>query len=111
MKLIENLSESTKFIAMLVIYTGYLTWWASGVSVSLKGNTEDILENRQSINTHEMVDMQNTRETIRLAEHVKDLSRTVKSHDTLLTETVKQHAKCSAIMDAMLERLQKLENK
>ena len=88
---------------MLLLYTGYMTWWASGIS-------HEVHTNNEQIQAHIIADELLTREQIRLTQLVKDMQTDQEKHSDVITETIAQHAKCTAIMDAVLKRLEKLEN-
>lgn len=100
---IKNLTDLAKFFIILLLYTGYMTWWASGVSHSIE--TID-----SNLGTHIIADNIITRDTISLGETVSNLQVQQTTNSELLIESIQVHAKCSAIMDMILDRLEKLEN-
>ena len=104
MEAFKNLSDLAKFVIMLLIYTGYMTWWASGVD-------HDIMHNSTTINSHIVSDAITTQNTVRLAETMYNVQDHQEENSKILKDNIKQHTKCGAIMDAMLRRLESVEER
>ena len=104
LKEITNISDLAKFFVMLLLYTGYMTWWAATVS-------HDIKENEEHITDHIAADRIINQQTIQLAQSVHYIQEEVEALRKSERESVRTHAKCSALMDLMIDRLEKLEQK
>ena len=98
----DKITDIMKFGIMILIYTGYMTWWASGVSHTL-AQTENTLHE------HIVADAIITTSTIQLATTVFELQEHQKRNSEMLIDTIETHAKCSALMEAMIRRLDRLE--
>jgi hypothetical protein len=102
LKDMASISDLAKFFIMLLLYTGYMTWWAASVS-------HDIEENSEHIKQHQESDLIFNRQTLILAETVHNLQEEVKQLKIGDRESAKVHAKCGTIMDIIIQRLEKLE--
>lgn len=102
---LESISDFSKFLFLLVLYTGYLTWWASSVSSSLENNSEHIAKNSELILEHSRLDIENLKQATKLATKVGDIDIKVMEHDKLLTTIVEQHIKCSILIDQLIKRV------
>lgn len=111
MDALENLQSSTKFILLILMYTGYLTWWASGVSSALENVSKNIATNTELINSHTTADYAVTLQTIRLVENFKKVEHSVDEHTLLLQKTMEQHTKCGVILDGLIKRLENIERR
>ena len=100
----KNVTDSAKFLVMLIIYTGYMTWWASGVS-------HDLSFTMKSLDSHIVADTIVTRDTIRLAQEVHDIEEHQAKSTIVLNNSIEQHAKCTEIMSALMRRIEKLEGR
>ena len=98
----DKITDLMKFGIMILIYTGYMTWWASGVSHQLSTTTELLHE-------HIIADAQITTNTIALAVTVQNIQRAQEKNSEMLIQTIETHAKCSALMEAMIKRIDRLE--
>lgn len=107
----NNLSVTIKLFIIIITQTVYLTWWVTNMENNLKNNTIHILENRDQIVTHTIRDREVLKDTIRLAENVSNISIDVEEHSQVLNEIVAQHAKCSVIMESLINRLESLEER
>lgn len=94
----KNVTDSMKFLIMLVIYTGYMTWWASGISHGLIEVKEDIqahvgAKDHPQYQTQAIITLQAS--TIKMA--------------GILEDNIVQHTKCTVIMENILRRLEIVE--
>ena len=96
--LLSQISDLTKFIIMLVIYTGYMTWWAAGISHDL----EVVILHVASHGEHTEDPVQQT-----LAIHSLMIQQDKISK--ILENNTVQHARCTVIMENMMRRLERLE--
>ena len=99
----DKITDLMKFGIMILIYTGYMTWWAAGVS-------HTVGENKEILNTHILADNLITNQTILLAQTVKVLQKQQELNNTILRSTIEQHAKCAEIMRNVVRRVNKLED-
>jgi hypothetical protein len=125
----KNISESVKIFVMLIIYVGYMTWWASGISHEVQTIKEHMAElsslshivemgkiqytvdtNEINLRNHIIADAKVTENIIKLAETVAGLKTVQSHHNDMIAREIEQHIKCATIMDAILKRLDRLEN-
>lgn len=107
---LETLGSFTKFLIALVIYTGYLTWWAASVNSNILKNYEATERNRNNIANHIVTDYQNTLQTVQLLEVVSHMQKDEEQHEKLLTNLVEHQSKCSAVLETLLKRLERVED-
>ena len=98
----DKITDLMKFGIMILIYTGYMTWWASGVS-------HQIRQNEDTLHGHIVADAIITTSTIQLATTVSAIQVAQEKNSEMLIETIETHAKCSALMEAMIRRIDRLE--
>ena len=99
MESIKNLSDVAKFFIMLLLYTGYMTWWAATVS-------HDVRENREHIEKH----IAESDHPIYQTHAIKQLTKTVESQTTILTTLTEDHVRCKLLIELLSERLRQLED-
>ena len=99
----DKITDLMKFGIMILIYTGYMTWWASGVSHTIE-------ENKGTINAHVIADTLMTNQTIILSENLKSVQKQQELNNTILRSTIEQHAKCSEVMSNIVRRLNRIED-
>jgi hypothetical protein len=98
MEALKNISDLAKFFIMLLIYTGYMTWWASGISHDVKNNKEHI-NIHLSAKDHPQYQ---TQAITSLQKQQQDISRVMEAN-------IAQHARCTIIMENIIRRLEKVE--
>ena len=98
----DKITDLMKFGIMILIYTGYMTWWASGVSHTIE-------QAKETLHDHLITDAINTGNTIELAAIVSGMQKQQERNNEMLQETMETHAKCSALMEAMIKRIDRLE--
>ena len=96
----KNITDSAKFIMMLLIYTGYMTWWASGVS-------HDLSTTIGKVALHVISEDHPIAQT----QAIIGLSKIQEKQTKVLEITVVQHAKCVAALEAMVRRIESLEGR
>ena len=101
-KFFENITDMAKFVIMLVIYTGYMTWWASGV-------THDLRYVNKTIDSHVLTDELINHQTIVLAESVKTIQAQQAANNATLKDFAITHAKCAQLMESLMIRMDHVE--
>lgn len=101
--ILENITDSAKFFIMLLIYTGYMTWWASGITSKVENNTS-------YIHAHTVADAEYMKSMTMFSTLVMQVQKQQENNSALLRENILQHAKCTTIMENVLKRLDKLED-
>ena len=99
---LKSITDTGKFIIMLLIYIGYMTWWAATISNEVKTATE-------VLDTHIVSDNIITLQTVKMGENLHAISEHVNENSKIQKETIKQHANCSEIMKGLLRRIEKIE--
>lgn len=93
---LKNITDSAKFLAMLVIYTAYMTWWASGVS-------HDIETMSKLINDHILA---GDHHPFYQTQAINGLVKVQEQQTVLIAELIHDHAKCKLLMEIIQEQLQ-----
>ena len=99
------------FMLSLVIYLGYLTWWAASLNQQVVHNSKNISDNHILIVSHITADATDTRNLDVVISEVRNLQQETKEIQKLQKENIAVHAKCGAILDGVLRRMEKLEDK
>jgi hypothetical protein len=87
-------------VAILVIgYTFYITWWASGIQTQLESMNAH-LEAHLGMNNHPLL------QTIA----IESLTKAVDLHTLMLGNMVQDHAGCKEVIKGMARRLTHLED-
>ena len=102
--LLKDISDSAKFLLMLLVYTGYMTWWASGIS-------HDVNQNSNILKGHIIADQMISNQVIVLAETVSSVQKNQEKNNEILISIVEEHARCAEIMRLVVKRLDKMESK
>ena len=99
LKDMASISDLAKFFIMLLLYTGYMTWWAASVS-------HDIEQNQSNIYTH-----------INSKEHpfyqttaIKNITKIQDTHAAILLTLTEDHAKCRILLENMQEDIRNLKD-
>lgn len=96
----KNITDSMKFLVMLIIYTGYMTWWASGVSHDLAAVT-------LHVNQHTAISDHPVQQTLAIT----SLIATQIKMSTILEKSTSQHVRCTVIMENIIRRLEGMEER
>lgn len=95
----KNITDSAKFIIMLLVYTGYMTWWASGISHDLENIT-------MHMNAHLAMADHPIQQTLAIASLMASQDKIAK----VLEDNTAQHARCTLIMENLIRRIEKVED-
>lgn len=108
---LETLGSFTKFLIALVIYTGYLTWWAASVNSNILKNHELTIENKIRLHEHDQLVNTYSQQTIKLMEIVTHMSKEEEQHENVLYTLSEHQNKCTAILSSLVTRLEKIEDR
>lgn len=100
----EKITDLAKFVIMMLIYTGYMTWWAAGITGRVESNTS-------YIHAHAISDNEYMKSMTMFSTLVVQLQKQQEINSILLRNNVEQHAKCATVMEVVLKRIDKLEDK
>lgn len=101
---LKNLSDLAKFIIMLLVYTGTMMWWASSLNVQVIENAEYRKEDTKIVSVISQQLLVNTK-------YIDSLQKQLEVINTFEQENIKMHAKCAALMDVMIDRVNKVEDR
>lgn len=107
--MLDKFSDFAKFMVMVLIYTGYLTWWAAGLSSNVDNNANHIIETKNALARHTISDAEITTQTIKLAEKVAAISIQVIKHESRINELIQHDVECSVLVKEVIKRLKTLE--
>ena len=99
---LKNLSDLAKLFLMLLVYTGSMMWWASKITVTVDDNAAYKKDNAKIMATIAQQTLVNTK-------FIENMQKQIITIHDMEDESLKMHAKCGALMDIMLQRLDKVE--
>ena len=102
MEVLKNITDTMKFIIMLLIYVGYMTWWAASIS-----NT--VADTVKHLDEHVVADNIVTNAQIVMQEQLHFTTEHVGKNAENLANSAEAHATCAEIMKGLLRRMEKVE--
>ena len=87
-----------KFAGMLIVYTFYMSWWASHIETQMDATILAIQEHVEKAD-HPAYQTQ----------AILSLNKVQEQQAVILQEMLKDHARCKIILELMDKRMQKLE--